>query len=282
MPIKSNEKSVSKDFNIFELFNFGKEKKYGYWLWASDMYEVDFDKLSKNGVNVIFLNSFAFTEYGQRDVMDWVKDANDHGIEVHVWMQIFNTGSWISPLKNGTPDTRYFNYKIEEAKYYAGLDGISGIQIDYIRFEGNAYEYENGTAAINQFVQNFSESVKKVNPDLTLSATVMPEADKNAYYYGQDIETISKNVDVIVPMIYKGNYEENSSWIENTTEWYVNNSEDADVWCGLQTYESDDNITALPIDEITKDKDYVFSGKSNGVIFFKWGMNDELENKKLN
>ncbi|MBQ9025005.1 MAG: hypothetical protein IJ104_01295 [Methanobrevibacter sp.] len=273
--------SVSKKSGFWDFFNFENDK-YGYWIWAEDMNDVDFDKLSENGVKYIFLNSFAFTEYGQRDVLDWIKQANEHGIEVHVWMQIFNTGSWISPLKNGTPDTQYFNYKIEEAKYYASLDEVSGIQIDYIRFEGNAYEYENGTKAINQFVENFSKSVREVNPDLTLTATVMPEADKDEYYYGQDIPTISKYVDAIVPMIYKGNYNQNSTWIENTTEWFVNNSGDAEVWCGLQTYESDTNITDLPANELVKDADKCFKGGCDKVIFFRWGMNEELDNRKLN
>ena len=273
--------SISKNFDFFDFLNFNNEKEYGYWLWASDMYDVDLDELSDNGVKYIFLNSYAFTEYGQREVLNWIKEANEHGIEVHVWMQIFNTGKWISPLKNGVPDTGYFNYKIEEARYYAGLEGISGIQIDYIRFEGDAYRYENSTKAINQFVKMFSEEMRKVNPDLTLSATVMPEADKDKYYYGQDIPTISKYVDFIVPMIYKGNYNQNSSWIKNTTDWYVTNS-DSKVWCGLQTYESDFNTSELPEAEIRKDSNLCFDGGANGVIYFKWGMNDNIDNKKLN
>lgn len=281
-PLNPVKKSVAKDFDFFGLFNFGKEKKYGYWVWSSDMKKVDLDELSKNGVNVIFLNSYAFTEYGQREVLDWVTDAKNHGMEVHVWMQIFYNDGWVSPLKNGTPDVRLFNNKIDEAKYYAGLSEISGIQMDYIRYEGNAYKYENGTSAINQFVQNFSRSVKEVNPDLTVSATVMPECDKDAYYYGQDIHEISKHVDVIVPMMYKGNYKQESDWIEPIANWFVINSGDADVWCGLQIYESDNNITSLPVDEIMKDKDYAFNGGAEGIIFFRWGMSDELDHKKLN
>ncbi|SDA55847.1 putative glycoside hydrolase [Methanobrevibacter millerae] len=280
--LSHDKKSVSKDFDFFGLFDFGHEKKYGYWVWAKDMNNVDFDKLSKNGVNVVFLNSFAFTEYGQREVLDWIHEAREHDIEVHVWMQIFNTGNWISPLKNGTPDTRYFNYKIEEARYYAGLDEVSGIQIDYIRFEGNAYRYNNSTEAINMFVKNFSDEMRKINPDLTLSATVMPETDNDEYFYGQDIKTICKYVDVIVPMMYKGNYNENSSWIENTTRWFVDNSGDAEVWCGLQTYDSDYNVTALSADELIKDKDLCFKGGADGVFYFKWGMNNDLESRKIN
>lgn len=276
-----DKKSVSKDFDFFGLFNLFEGEKHGYWVWSNDMYNIDFDELSKNGVNIIFLNSFAFTEHGQRDVLDWVKKANEHGIEVHVWMQIFNTGNLQSPLKNGTPDNQYFNYKIEEAKYYAGLEGIKGIQMDYIRFQGDAYEYPNGTAAINKFVENFSKEVRKVNPSLTISATVMPETTNDEYYYGQDIETISKNVDVIVPMMYKGNYKVNSSWIENTTDWFVKNSGDAKVWVGLQTYQSDTNVTDTSADELINDGHAAFNKGAKGVIYFKWGMNEELDKRKI-
>lgn len=278
-----NKKSVSKDFDFFGIFDFffKGEKKYGYWVWSGDMDSVDFDKLSKNGVNIVFLNSYAFTDHGQRDVMEWIKKANDHGIEVHIWMQIFNTGDWISPVKNGKPDSAYFNYKIEEAKYYAGLEGVSGLQMDYIRYEGNAYKDQNGTAAINEFVKNFTKSVKDVNPSLTVSATVMPEVNAT-YYYGQDIPEMGKYVDVIVPMMYKGNYEADSNWVKNTTDWIVKNSGDAKVWVGLQTYQSDFNVSDLPADDLLKDGQYSFDNGANGVIYFKWGMNEELDNKKLN
>lgn len=277
-----NKKSVSKDFDFFGLFDFfNGGKKYGYWVCSEDMDKVDFDKLSKNGVNIIFLNSYAFTDHGQRDVLEWIKQANSHGIEVHIWMQIFNTGDWISPVKNGKPDNAYFNYKIEEAKYYAGLEGVSGLQMDYIRYEGNAYKDPNGTAAITEFVKNFTKSVKDVNPSLTVSATVMPEQNAT-YYYGQDIPEMGKYVDVIVPMMYKGNYEADSNWVKNTTDWIVKNSGDAKVWVGLQTYQSDFNVTGLTTDDLLKDSQLSFDNGAQGVIYFKWGLNQELDNKKIN
>ena len=94
---------MHKDFNSLISGESEPERKYGYWVWSGDMYTVNFDELSNNGVNVIFLNSYAFTEYGQRDVLEWIKDANNHGIEVHIWMQIFYTGDWTPPAINGNP-----------------------------------------------------------------------------------------------------------------------------------------------------------------------------------
>lgn len=83
-------------------------------------------------------------------------------------------------------------------------------------------------------------------------------------------------------MMYKGNYKEDSSWISNTTKWFVDNSGNADVWIGLQTYHSDDNVTKMPADELIKDGKLGMDRGSNGVIYFKWGMNPELDNKKIN
>ena len=108
----------------------------------------------------------------------------------------------------------------------------------------------------------------------------MPETTNNPYYYGQDVATIGNYVDVICPMIYKGNYEQNTSWIKNITEWYVNNS-NASVWCGLQSYRSDFNISELPLDEISGDASQCYDGRAENVIIFRWGMNDELDKKGL-
>ena len=66
-----------------------------------------------------------------------------------------------TPTINGdgkqSRDFTYVDNVIEEAKYYAGLEGVSGLQMDYIRYEGNAYKDQNGTAAINEFVKNFTK-----------------------------------------------------------------------------------------------------------------------------
>jgi len=83
-------------------------------------------------------------------------------------------------------------------------------------------------------------------------------------------------------MMYKGNYQQNSSWIQNTTEWFVNNSGDAKIWIGLQTYKSDFNVTKTPVKELMNDQKFAFDNGANGVIYFRWGLNEELENEKLN
>jgi hypothetical protein len=82
--------------------------------------------------------------------------------------------------------------------------------------------------------------------------------------------------------MYKGNYEADSNWVKNTTDWIVKNSGDAKVWVGLQTYQSDFNVTGLTTDDLLKDSQLSFDNGAQGVIYFKWGLNQELDNKKIN
>ena len=80
----------------------------------------------------------------------------------------------------------------------------------------------------------------------------MPEKN-DAYVYGQDIPVISKYLDIIVPMAYKGNYNSGTSWISSITQWFVENSNGATIWVGLQTYVSDNDITKLSASELSND-----------------------------
>jgi spore germination protein YaaH len=81
----------------------------------------------------------------------------------------------------------------------------------------------------------------------------MPEPTSMKYYYGQDVPTMSKYFDAVVPMIYKGNYYAGTKWIKKTTKQFVKQSNGAKIWSGLQTYDSDWNIEKLPYKELMKD-----------------------------
>ena len=48
--------------------------------------------------------------------------------------------------------------------------------------------------------------IAKINPNLIISAALMPETISSEKYYGQDYSVMSRYLDVVVPMIYKGNY----------------------------------------------------------------------------
>lgn len=251
------------------------DKKYnnGFWLFGADMYGVDLKKMADNGINQIFLNFYAVKLHGRTAVQNFVADAKSVGINVHIWMQAFYNGGWILPVDD-SGNFRYslFNSIIAEAKDYASIKGVAGIHFDYLRFGGTAYKHANGVEAINYFTKQACEELHKQNPSLIVSAAVMPEPSGMIYYYGQDIPTISKYLDVIVPMIYKGNYAQGTSWIKSTTQKFIDMSNGAEIWTGLQSYYSDDDVSKLPASELKSDSKAGIDGGAKGIILFRFGL----------
>ena len=255
---------------------------YGYWSFGRDMYNINLASLSSLGTGNIFLNFAAFGLYGQSEVVSWIKTANSYGINVHIWMQAFyESGSWVNPVSGGSVNQAYFNQKISEAKTYVALEGVAGIHLDYLRYPGTAYKTSGSAEAINEFTRQLTTAVKEVNSNIIVSAAVMPETSNNIYYYGQDIQTLSKYLDVIVPMQYKGNYNAGTSWLTSTTKWFVSNSQGAQIWSGLQGYVSDDNTAKLSISEITNDAQTVLSAGADGVVVFRWGITNYMDFNSL-
>ncbi|WP_067042927.1 transglutaminase domain-containing protein [Methanobrevibacter sp. YE315] len=254
---------------------------YGYWVFGADMRNVDLGSLASKGTTDIFLNYAAISKHGQSSVESWIASANKVGINVHIWMQAFYDGSWINPVKNGQPNTAYFNTKINEAKNYAKIKGVAGIHFDYLRYPGNAYKTSGGAAAVTQFAKQAASAIHAVNPNLIVSCAVMPETTSNVYYYGQDHAQLSKYMDVIIPMIYKGNYNQNSKWIATTTKWFVDNSNGAVIWSGLQGYVSDDDVSKLPVSQLKTDAQNALNGKAKGVVVFRWGVTNFIDFKSI-
>jgi hypothetical protein len=100
----------------------------------------------------------------------------------------------------------------------------------------------------------------------------MPETNSNAKYYGQNIPALGKYLDVIAPMIYKGNYGKDPSWIRATSNWFVKNSGGAKIWGGIQTYKSDNDLKILSIPDLKTDSYAVMQGGAAGVALFRWGL----------
>ena len=243
----------------------------GFWVFGADMKKINLNTMLKNGINQIFLNSHAVTLYGRDEVAKFATDAKSLGIKVHIWMQAFYKGGWISPVySSGKYKYSLFNSIIDEAKDFAAIDGVAGIHFDYLRFPGTAYKHSTGVDAINYFTKKACEELHAYDSNLIISAAVMPEPSGMKYYYGQDIPTISKYLDVIVPMIYKGNYGKSATWIKSTTESFVKMSNGAEVWTGLQGYYSDDYVKSIPVSALSNDVDHASMGGARGVIIFRY------------
>ncbi|MDO5823236.1 Ig-like domain repeat protein [Methanobrevibacter sp.] len=255
---------------------------YGYWVYGQDMKSVSLNNLASQGTTDLFLNFKAIETHGQSVVESWIDNAKKLGMRVHIWMQVFmEGGTWTNPVKDGKPNTAFFEKKITEAQKYAKIKGIAGVHLDYLRYPGNANETVGGTEAINTFVKDIVGAIHNIDSNIIVSCALMPETTSSAYYYGQDYSVISKYMDVVVPMIYKGNYGKTSAWITTTAKWYIDNSKGAQVWAGIQGYVSDSNPTKLSASAIKTDAQAAFNSKAPGIIIFRWGTTNFVDFNSL-
>lgn len=258
-------------------------KGNGYWVNKWSMKKVNLKKLSKTGTKHIFLLHTVFGKYGKSTVLKWIKKAHKYGMKVHMWISVFyKNGKYIHPCsKKGVYNYKHMNNIIKKAKYYAGFKEVDGIHFDYTRFPGTAHKYKNAVKAVNYFIETASKSVRNVHPGIIVSSAVMPEPSSMKKYYAQDISTMSKHLDVLVPMIYKGNYHASSKWIKKITKQFVKKSKGAKIWAGLQTYKSDSNIKKLSYKALLKDAKNAKKGGAAGVVLFRWGLSALLNFNKL-
>ena len=256
---------------------------YGYWVLYSNMYDLDLASLASQGTKHIFLHCYSVTAYGAGAVSSWANQANNYGIKVHFWMQVAYDGEWHGIAnKDGSYNYDLINSKVNEARYYASISGISGVHFDYLRFGGTAYKFPTAAESINYFVATAVSAIKSVNPNCLVSAALMPEPDNMLYYDGQDYPTLTKYLDCVLPMVYKGNYHQNTAWIQSITKWFVDNSNGAQVWTGLQAYRSDDDVTRLLVSELTGDAQASLNGGGRGVVMFRWGVTNFINFNDLN
>jgi len=249
---------------------------YGFYVFGRDMKSVNLPLVASYGTTDLFLNFYAFKAHGKSAVESWIASAHKVGIRVHIWMQVFNDGSWHNPI-----DTTFANQKIEEAKGYARVNRVSGVHFDYLRYPGTAYKTPGGAEAVSRFTKKATEEIHKINPNIIVSAALMPEPSAGTYYYGQDYTALSTYLDAVLPMIYKGNYHKDSSWIGSTTKWYVDNSKRAAMWTTLQSYKSDDVPTPLSKAELTFDAKVAKKAGASGVVSFRYGLSPMINFKEL-
>lgn len=257
-------------------------KGKGYWLWPNSMYKINLKTLKNKGTKIIFLQDSVFNYYTKSAVTSWIAKANKYGIKVHIWMQVFYNGKWYKPV-DGDGNIKYsmINKKVAQAKKYAKIKGVAGIHFDYVIFNGNAYKYGDSVKAINTFIKKACTEVRKVSSKCILSASVMPEPGMNEYYYGQNVGYMSKYLDAIVPMAYKGNYGKNTEWISYITQAFKLESNGAQIWTGILGYTSDTNHKKLSASSLLKDAKASIKAGAKGVFVFRIGMTHYLNFNKV-
>ena len=258
-------------------------KGHGYWVNKWDMKKVNLKKLSKLGTKHIFLAHTAVDLYGKAKVIKWINKAHKYGIKVHLWIAAFyKNGKFVHPAnKKGVYNYKYMDGIVDKALKYASIKNLDGIHFDYLRYGGNAYKYKNSVSAINYFVKKASVSIHNLKPEMIVSAAVMPEPNSMKYHYGQDVLTMSKYMDVIIPMLYKGNYHAKSSWIKKTTKKFTKLTNGAKIWAGIQSYKSDAHVKKLSYKSLFKDVKNAKKGGAEGIVIFRWGITKFINFKKL-
>lgn len=165
---------------------------------------------------------------------------------------------------------------------------VDGIHLDYVRYSGvaskghAAWQEPGGQAAAVNAVTNFvsvvRSNIKSVNPDILLSAALMPETYNNANFYGQDYGRLSSYLDFFVPMTYEGNYNAGDSWITNTVAYIVARANGKPVYSGLTTYYSDSNTRTLTNEELHNNAQAASDGGADGIVLFRYGIGSYVPN----
>ncbi len=257
-------------------------KGNGYWLWPMHMSSLDLKELASRGTKHIFLLSDAIYSYGESYVVSWIKRANSYGMKVHIWMLVCYNGDWVSPVnKDGSYKYSFINQKINEARYYAKIKGVSGVHLDYMRFGGTAHKYSTAVQSITYIVKKISYAVHKIKPNAIVSVAIMPEPKMMHYYYGQDIPQLSKYADALLPMAYKSAYGKNTNWIKSVTKTFAKQSNGAKIWTGIESYESEDNPVSLSYAALMKDARTAKAGGADGVVIFRIGLTKYLNFKNV-
>lgn len=286
-PSTSNNSSTNGNTNTGGNSNvIAGNNKNAVWVHSGDMKNVNLDTLVNNGIGNIFIHEGIFKD--KTSALNWISTATNKGLKIHIWFTCFYNASskkWTNPINTNTKtyNQAYFNTIISRAKEYASYSGVAGIHLDYLRYPGSdkvspgpayKYSYSNGVTGVNavtEFTRQLSTSVKSINNKIILSAAIMPESE-NIKYYGQDSAQLGKYLDVLCPMIYKSNYGKTTSWIKTTTQMFVKNSGNAEIWTALQTYKSDSSPVKLSSSELLTDCKSALSGGATGIALFRWGI----------
>ncbi len=245
------------------------------WLKAEDIGTINVGELVDANITDIFIKANLISSPTYQTVLNnIITKLNNTGIRIHAWITCFKdiNGKWVDPAST-TQQNNLLNGITDIVKNYS----IDGIHLDYVRYSGigdNAAYKHNGTAVITSFVKDVYNAVKTIKPNVAVSAALMPEGAANGYYYGQDYKALAPYLDIIVPMIYKGNYGKDSAWIGSVTKYIVGQANGIPVIAGLQTYISDNNVNPIPASELNADIKAALDNGASGFALFRHGLID--------
>lgn len=264
------------------------ENTNAIWLWGKHMKEAPLQEWADKGYGHVLLNEAAFERWGEEEVYAFVEECKSLGLKPHVWFQcFFKDGKWAYPVDDENKCIKqdfYDDLNARAAKYVKG--GFEGVHLDYIRFGGTAHKHDypevglRATWVVTECCRQLNQTLKAINPDVILSGALMPEINTE-HLYGQNPAEMGKWLDVLMPMIYRYGYngeDKPLSWVTEVTNWFEENSDQADVWAGIQTYNVDLE-TGEPISRnaeglLSDCKDIKKHTNATGVVLFRYGLGE--------
>lgn len=270
-----------------ELFDFSKTRRTAVWTWGShlsDLIENDGAKmreLKQLGYDHILMNYAAYAKKNYHNqAIAFTKLADEIGLTVHVWLQAFYDGGWISPIDD---DKKAFKEEVferirNEATEYLENWGVKGVHLDYIRFGGTASKHDwgvgenavNSVNAVNRCCREIREICDGYDEGLITSAALMPEAN-SSQYYGQKPADMAKYIHVLMPMNYRyGSYNMSDDTFKGNSNYFADQAAKSGgvSWTGIQTYDA--NTKGMSAEDLRRDMDLIAETRASGIVLFRY------------
>ena len=225
----------------------------------------DVAKWVKAGITDVFVQARASTDNTQklRTVINLCKNTN---IRVHAWIICFATNDGFDVSKKQQNMITSFIKKVIQ------IDGVDGISLDYVRYNGLNPSIVNPNV-ITGFVKDVNTIVKGYDSSLLVSAAVFAEKAGTVTYYGQDYTALSPYLDIMIPMTYKYDYGGTDTWLSSSTKYVVDRAKESLVVSAITSYKpSGSNLQVLSTSALEHDAKVVLDAGSKGYIIFRYGL----------
>ncbi|MEM3397420.1 MAG: pseudomurein-binding repeat-containing protein [Thermoplasmata archaeon] len=245
----------------------------GVWVLGTDVADAGAATLAgefaQHGISDVFVLIKGVSGTYRFDRLEAMyENASKYGIKVYAWVICFDDeswGGWVDPNSTSYRDYLKNNLFLPLSQNY----DFDGVILDCIRYPGTA---NGNTYPITSFCQEVSAIIKFYRPGSIIGAAVMPEMEVNAYNYGQNYTQMAQYLDVLLPMAYTHNYNQQPSWVSTVTQYVKQEAllgnPNCKVWTAIQSI--DDNGQYMTNTELQSCINSAISGGAEGVNFFKY------------
>ena len=267
-----------------EIFDISKTKHTAVWAWGSHLSSLvasngaKMRELKDKGYDHILMNFSGFSTSSYRqNAIKFMKLAGELGITVHVWIQCFYDGGWISPIDDTNKCFKEEVYASirNNARAYLEDWGVKGVHLDYIRFAGTASKHNwtsevNSVNAVNRCCREIREVCDSFDEGIVTSAALMPEPGSESSY-GQNPAQMSQYIDILMPMIYRyGSYNFSDATFKSRSNYYADQAatHGGMSWSGIQTYDAQEK--GLSAEALRSDIDLIAGTRASGIVLFRY------------